>query len=116
MALLYVNKNVLFVLVLRGVYKGLKLIVLIAYPPLNIHNTHTHLQFDGIAKQLVPIPVEVAVHMAAVSPLAASRTLVQGRHVLVRRAGVTRRVVAALGVLFHSYYLFLGHGVVFLNV
>ena len=61
--------------------------------------TSTHLQFDVLAKQLVPIPVEVAVHLAAVPPLAASGTLLQALHVLVRRAGVALRVVAALGVL-----------------
>ena len=47
----------------------------------------------------MPIPVEVAVHMAAVPPLVASGTLIQVVHVLVRRAGVARRVVAALGIL-----------------
>jgi len=66
----------------------------------------THLQFDVIAQQLVPIPVKVAVHMAAVPPLAASRTLIQGFHVLVRRAGVTRRIVATLGVFFGSFCRF----------
>ena len=62
--------------------------------------TSTHLQFDVLAKQLVPIPVEVAVLLAAVPPLVASGTLLKGHHVLVRRAGVAKRVVAALGVLF----------------
>ena len=58
-----------------------------------------HLQLDIPAKKLVPIPVEVAVHLAAVPPLAASGTLLQGSHVLVRRTGVAGRVVTALGIL-----------------
>ena len=47
----------------------------------------------------MPIPVEDAVPMAAVPALAASGTLHQGRQVLVHRAGVAGRVVAALGFL-----------------
>ena len=58
-----------------------------------------YLQLDIPAKKLVPVPVEVAVHMAAVPALAASGTLLQGGQVLVRRAGVAGRVVTALGVL-----------------
>ena len=62
----------------------------------------------------MPIPVEVAVHLAAVPPLAASGTLLQGHHVLVRRAGVTRGIVTALGVLFCSIGKFLIIGELFL--
>ena len=76
--------------------------------------TSTHLQFDVLAKQLVPIPVEVAVHLAAVPPLAASGTLLQLNHVLVRRAGVTRRIITALGVLAYSINIFIMLGVFFL--
>jgi hypothetical protein len=57
-----------------------------------------YLQLDILAKQLVPVPVDVAVRLAAVPPLAAPGALLQGSHVLVRCAGVARRVVAALGV------------------
>ena len=69
---------------------------------LTVYISKTHLQFDISAKHLVPIPVEVTVHLAAVPALAASGTLLQLVHVLVRRAGVTGRIVTALGVLiFH---------------
>ena len=61
--------------------------------------TPPYLQLDIHAKQLVPVPVEDAVLMAAVPALAASGALHQGRQVLVRRAGVAGRVVTALGVL-----------------
>ena len=69
---------------------------------LTVYISKTHLQFDLSAKQLVSIPVEVAVHLTAVPPLATSGTLLQGHHVLVRRAGVTRRIVTALGVIVSS--------------
>jgi hypothetical protein len=70
-----------------------------------------YLQLDVLAQQLVPIPVEVAVHMAAVPPLAASGALLQGCHVLVRCAGVARRIVAALGILAYNLnsFLVIGH-------
>jgi hypothetical protein len=61
-----------------------------------------YLQLDVLAQQLVPSPVQVAVRLAAVPPLAASGTLLQLSHVLVRCAGVARRVVAALCILAHS--------------
>jgi hypothetical protein len=69
---------------------------------LTVYISKTHLQFDILAKYLVSIPVEVTVHLAAVPPLAASGTLLQLVHVLVRRTGVTGRIVTALGVLVTS--------------
>ena len=58
-----------------------------------------YLQLDVLAKQLVPIPIQVAVRLAAVPPLAAPGALLQSSHLLVRCAGVAWRVVAALGLL-----------------
>ena len=55
-----------------------------------------HRRRDHFAKQLVPIPVEVAMLLAAVPPLVASGTF---SAFLVRCAGVTGRVVTALGSL-----------------
>jgi hypothetical protein len=74
-----------------------------------------YLQFDILAKQPVPVPVQVAVRLAAIPPHAASGTLLQSSHVLVRCAGVTRRVVAALRIFTGGLDTFLGLRVFFLS-
>ena len=58
----------------------------------------------------MPIPVEVAVLLAAVPPLAASGTLLQLVHVLVRSARVTGRIVTALSILVFSFKIFQAPG------
>jgi hypothetical protein len=78
--------------------------------PIVIQTFIRYLQSDVLAQQLVAIPVEVAVCLAAVSPLAASGALLQRSHVLVCCAGVAWRVVAALGVLNSSLEAFEGIG------
>ena len=81
---------------------------------LTVYISKTHLQFYISAKQLVPIPVEVTVHLTAVPALAASGTLLQLVHVLVRSARVAGRIVTALSILVFSLKCFLGRGVKFL--